>query len=132
MTLELYTEVALTQDLPRYSLKVGDVATLVDFVRHPSSGEDGCVLEVFNAVGESIAIVSVPVSAVKSLQSTDILQVRSRSEQVAASKSQQISTRTTHHRQIRSKSRLIGRHRQSARIIKVLLKRQKKSGKIDS
>ena len=43
MTLELYQEVALTRDLPEYQLKAGDIATLVDFVSHPSGGEEGCL-----------------------------------------------------------------------------------------
>ena len=77
MTLDLYKEVALTQDLPEHQLQVGDIATLVDFVPHPSSGEEGCVLEVFNAVGEAIAVVIVPISSVKGLQANEILSIRS-------------------------------------------------------
>jgi hypothetical protein len=77
MTLELYSEVALTRDLPEYELRAGDIATLVDFVSHPSSGEEGCVLEVFNAVGESLAVIAVPTSAVESLRADEILTVRS-------------------------------------------------------
>lgn len=77
MALELYREVALTRDLPEYALKAGDVATLVDFVSHPSSGEEGCVLEVFNAVGESLTVIAVPVSTVEVLRSDEILTVRS-------------------------------------------------------
>ena len=77
MTLELFQEVALTHDLPEHQLKAGDVATLVAFVPHPSGGEDGCVLEVFNAVGESIAVVTVPISAVEALSADEILTVRS-------------------------------------------------------
>lgn len=34
MSLELYQEVALTRDLPEHQLRVGDVATLIDFVPH--------------------------------------------------------------------------------------------------
>ncbi len=77
MPLELYQEVALTRDVPEHELKAGDIATLVDFVSHPASGEDGCVLEVFNAVGESVAVVAVPISAVAALQADEILTVRS-------------------------------------------------------
>ncbi|MBD2261140.1 DUF4926 domain-containing protein [Pseudanabaena sp. FACHB-2040] len=80
MTLELYKEVALTQDLPDHALREGDIATLVDFVPHPCSGEEGCVLEVFNAIGEAIAVVAVPRSAIKPLSSSDMLSVRSASE----------------------------------------------------
>jgi len=76
MTMELYQEVALTRDLPEYGLRAGDVAVLVDFVPHPSDGEEGCVLEVFNAVGESFAVIAIPSSAVKVLRSDQILTVR--------------------------------------------------------
>ncbi len=77
MTLELYQEVALTRDLPEYELRVGDIATLVDFISHPSGGEEGCVLEVFNAVGESLRVIAVPVSTVEVLRPDEILTVRS-------------------------------------------------------
>ncbi len=42
-----------------------------------SGGEEGCVLEVFNAVGETIAVVTVPVSAIVPLTASDVLKVRS-------------------------------------------------------
>lgn len=77
MSLELYQEVALTCDVPEHELRAGDIATLVDFVPHPSNGEEGCVLEVFNAVGESLAVIAVPISVVESLRPDEILTVRS-------------------------------------------------------
>lgn len=76
MTLELYSDVALTQNIAEHNLKIGDVATLVDFVPHPQGGEEGCVLEIFNAVGESIDVVTVPISAIKSLSANEILTIR--------------------------------------------------------
>ncbi|PSB58929.1 DUF4926 domain-containing protein [Chamaesiphon polymorphus] len=77
MEIELYQEVALTRDLPEYGLRAGDIAVLVDFVPHPSNGEEGCVIEVFNALGESIATIAVPISVVEVLRSDEILAVRS-------------------------------------------------------
>jgi hypothetical protein len=41
-----------------------------------TDGEEGYALEVFNAVGETIAVIMVPVSAVKPLTENEILQVR--------------------------------------------------------
>jgi hypothetical protein len=76
MTMELYQEVALTRDLPEYGLRSGDVATLVDFVPHPSGGEEGCVLEVFNAIGESFVVIAVPIFVVEVLRPDEILTVR--------------------------------------------------------
>ncbi len=58
-------------------MKKGDVVTLVDYVTHPSGGENGYVLEVFNAVGESIDVITVPISAVQPLRNDEILTVRS-------------------------------------------------------
>lgn len=76
MPLELYQDFALTCDIPEYQLKAGDIATLVDFVPHPEDGEQGCILEVFNAVGETIAVVTVPISTVEGLRADEILAVR--------------------------------------------------------
>ena len=75
--LELYQRIALSHELPEHNLKKGDVVTLVDYVTHPSGGENGYVLEVFNAVGESIDVIAVPMSAVQPLRNDEILTVRS-------------------------------------------------------
>jgi hypothetical protein len=61
MTMELYQEVALTRDLPEYGLR---------------AGEEGCVLEVFNAIGESFAVIAVPIFVVEVLRPDEILTVR--------------------------------------------------------
>lgn len=76
MKPDLYKEVYLTQDIPEEGLRAGDVAVLVDYVPHPSFGEEGAVLEVFNAVGESIAVTVVPLSSIASLNSDQIPAVR--------------------------------------------------------
>ena len=74
--LDLYQYVALSRDVPQYNLKQGDVAMLIDYVTHPSGGEDGYVLEVFNAAGDSLAVLTVPISAVEKLPSEAVLSVR--------------------------------------------------------
>ena len=76
MIRSCYQRVALKRDLPEHDLKKGDVAVLVDHVPHPEGGEQGCVLEVFNALGESIAVVAVPESAVEDLRADEVLAVR--------------------------------------------------------
>lgn len=76
MALELYREVALLRNVPNSALRAGDVAILVDIVPHPAGGEDGAVLEVFNAIGESIAIITVPCSAVAPLRADQVPTVR--------------------------------------------------------
>lgn len=78
MRIGLFSEVALTRDVPAEGLCRGDVATLIDYVpgTEASGGEEGCVLEVFNALGESIAVVAVPVSAIEPLRANEVLSVR--------------------------------------------------------
>lgn len=76
MTLPLYETVALRRHLDEHDLEKGDVAVLVDYVPHPEGGERGCVLEVFNAVGESLKVVVVRESDIESLQADEILAVR--------------------------------------------------------
>lgn len=74
--VELYKEVALIKDIPSENLQKGDVATLIDIVPHPSQGEEGAVLELFNAIGESIAVALVPISAIAPLRSDQMPAVR--------------------------------------------------------
>lgn len=76
MKIPLYEQVALRMNVPQHGLRAGDIGRLVDYVPHPAGGEDGCVLEIFNAVGDSIAVVAVPVSAVEALRADEILSVR--------------------------------------------------------
>jgi hypothetical protein len=76
MSLPLYQYVALRRDVPEYHLRQGDVAILVDHVPHPAGGEPGCVVEVFNAVGESLAVVAVAASDVAPLRADEVLAVR--------------------------------------------------------
>lgn len=71
-----FQRVALTRDVPEHRLQAGDIASVVDFVPHPDGGETGCVIEVFNAVGESIAVVAVPLSAIEPLAADEVLAIR--------------------------------------------------------
>ena len=76
MKYELYTRMALSADLPEHGLRRGDVATLVE--HHPGrpGQEDGYSLEVFNAVGDTVAVVTVRESQVEPLTADELLSVR--------------------------------------------------------
>ncbi len=66
MKFALYKDVVLTRDLPRKlsGLKRGDIVKLVE--HHVArDGEDGYSAEVFNAVGDTIAVIMVPESALE-------------------------------------------------------------------
>ena len=76
MKHKLFEEVVLRRDIPEKKLKKGDVATIVEY--HPvSGGEDGYSLEVFNALGDTIAVVTVAESAIESLSEDEVFSVRS-------------------------------------------------------
>ena len=75
-TPSLYERVALARDLDEHGLKRGDVATIVDMVPHPSCGSDGLVLEVTNALGESLQIVIVTRDDVEPLNANEVFTVR--------------------------------------------------------
>lgn len=75
MAFELFSRVALREDFPKHQLHRGDVATIVE--HHPViNGEDGYSLEVFNAVGETIAVIVVSESQIESLLRNEVLHIR--------------------------------------------------------
>ena len=75
MRYQLYSQIALAIDLPAHDLRRGDVATIVDY--HPvTEGEDGYSLEIFNAIGDTIAVVVASESAIAPLTADEVLHVR--------------------------------------------------------
>jgi Domain of unknown function (DUF4926) len=75
MAFELFSRVALRDDVPRHKLKKGDVATVVE--HHPGmNGENGYSLEVFNALGETIAVLVLAESQIEPLFNNEVLHIR--------------------------------------------------------
>ena len=76
MKLELYTDAMLTCDLPQHRLRRGDIVKLVDHHVAPD-GTEGYSIEVFNAVGDTIAVTAVPAAELEALREDEILCARS-------------------------------------------------------
>lgn len=76
MKYDLYSRVALAEDLPKYRLRRGDVATIVDYHSGQPGQEPGYSLEVFNAVGETVDVVTVRQSQIEPLTADELLTVR--------------------------------------------------------
>ena len=75
MKFELFKDAVLTRDVPEFRLKRGDIVKLVD--HHVArDGSEGYSIEVFNAVGETIAVTAVPESALESLRQDEVLCAR--------------------------------------------------------
>ncbi len=73
---KLYTDAALTCDVPEHRLKRGDIVKLVDHHVAPD-GTEGYSVEVFNAVGGTLAVITVPASALEALRPDKVLSARS-------------------------------------------------------
>jgi hypothetical protein len=75
MKFDLYTDVALKCEVPEHRLRRGDIVKLVDHHVAPD-GTEGCSIEVFNALGDTIAVTSVPASAIEALRQDEVLCAR--------------------------------------------------------
>ena len=76
MKRALYTDAVLACDVPEHRLKRGDIVKLVDHHVAPD-GTEGYSIEVFNAVGDTIAVTAVPASGLEPLREDEILCARS-------------------------------------------------------
>ena len=75
MDFPLYSDVILLRDLPEEGLSVGDIGTVVD--RHDVDGlEAGYSVEFFDMLGNTVAIVTLPMSCFRSPSSADRPTVR--------------------------------------------------------
>ncbi len=83
MEYELFTRVSLADDFPEYGLHKGDLTTIAERHEGQKGEETGCPLEVFNAFGETIAVLVVEESKITPVHENEILHVR-RFENVAA------------------------------------------------
>ncbi|MBF0376777.1 MAG: DUF4926 domain-containing protein [Desulfamplus sp.] len=76
MKYNLFEEVILSKDFPKKRLKKGDVATIIEY--YPiSEGEDGYSLEIFNTIGDTVAVITVPESAIEPFVEDSVFSVRS-------------------------------------------------------
>jgi hypothetical protein len=75
MKFELYKDMVLTCDVPEHRLKRRDVVKLVDHHIAPDGGE-GYSIEVFNGVGDTIAVTVVSESSLEPLREDEVLAAR--------------------------------------------------------
>ena len=76
MEFPVYEDVILLVDLPKEGLTAGDVGTVVE--RHDVSGmETGYSVEFFDMLGHTVAVATVPASALRAPTHADRPAVRS-------------------------------------------------------
>jgi hypothetical protein len=65
MAFELYSDVILTPDIAERGLRSGDVGTVVERHIVPGVAEEGYSVEFFDMTGNTVAVVTLPVSALR-------------------------------------------------------------------
>jgi hypothetical protein len=65
MPFELYSEVILTRDVTEDGLRAGDVGTVVERHAVPGVPEEGYSVEFFDMTGNTVAVATLPASALR-------------------------------------------------------------------
>lgn len=76
MSFPLFSRVILSQNLPEENLFAGDIGIIVE--HHPATHDypEGYEVEFFAANGETLSVVSIPATALRSARRNDVLHVR--------------------------------------------------------
>lgn len=76
MKIPLYSLVSLLVDFPKYHLKAGDVATVIEYLDGDNTIPEGYICETANALGETIAVFSVHIDQITPLNRNEVFHVR--------------------------------------------------------
>jgi hypothetical protein len=76
MTFPLFSRVVLSVDLPEEQLMAGDMGAIVE--HHPATAAypEGYEVEFFAGNGETLAVVSVPATALRQATRKEVMHVR--------------------------------------------------------
>ncbi len=77
MKYKLYSEVVFNQDINEHHIKKGDIATIIDIhCQNEKINEPGYTLEIFDGIGNTLNVVTVPESKIEKIKANDILTTR--------------------------------------------------------
>jgi hypothetical protein len=76
MTFSLFSRVILSVNLPEEQLLAGDMGTIVEYHPAISAYPEGYEVEFFAGNGETLAVVSVPATALRQATREGVLHVR--------------------------------------------------------
>jgi Domain of unknown function (DUF4926) len=65
MPFDMYSDVILTRDVAERGLRTGDVGTVVERHAVPGVFEEGYSVEFFDMIGNMVAVVTLPASALR-------------------------------------------------------------------
>jgi len=76
MPFDMYGDVILTRDVIEHGLRAGDVGTVVERHTVPGLPEEGYSVEFFDMTGNTVAVATLPASALRLPTPADRLTVR--------------------------------------------------------
>jgi hypothetical protein len=65
VAFEIYGDVILTRDVPESGLRAGDIGAVVERHLVPGVPEEGYSVEFFDMTGNTVAVVTLPASALR-------------------------------------------------------------------
>lgn len=65
MTFQMYGDVILTRDITERGLRKGDVGTVVEQHLVAGAAEEGYSVEFYDMTGNTVAVVTLPASALR-------------------------------------------------------------------
>jgi hypothetical protein len=76
MTFPLFSRVILRIDLPEEQLMAGDIGVIVEHHPETATYPEGYEVEFFAGNGETLAVVSIPATALRQATGQEVLHVR--------------------------------------------------------
>jgi hypothetical protein len=76
MPFDMYGDVILTRDVLDQGLRAGDIGTVVERHAVPGASEEGYSVEFFDMAGNTVAVATLPTSALRRPTAADRPAVR--------------------------------------------------------
>jgi hypothetical protein len=76
MPFDMFGDVVLTRDVPEHGVRAGDIGTVVERHVAPGVNEEGYSVEFFDMAGNTVAVATLPASALRQPTATDRPSVR--------------------------------------------------------
>ena len=65
MPFDMYSDVVLTRDVPEHGVRAGHIGTVVERHVAPGVNEEGYSVEFFDMAGNTVAVATLPASALR-------------------------------------------------------------------
>lgn len=80
MKFELFSQVALAEDVPEYGLRLGDIVTIVELMPANDHHATGYIVEIFSVTGRTLDVIGLLESQLEPLRPNAIPSMREYAE----------------------------------------------------